>query len=152
MRLPISMEMECGMIAIVTICLVALLVNIVSRKINICKIRLLPFPFKFLELTVGETRLTAGTGECSNWSGWKNRDDPTGTSDYELIHGGFDLDKLPADLCLLPTATQGRIVATQQMVTRQKVLMGIDGLDCVNAQNNGACLDYEVRFCCPGNT
>ena len=99
-----------------------------------------------------ETSLSAvAVSECTNWSEWKDRDDPTFDADSETIES-FEIGGLPADLCLLPTAAQSRIKGTQQMVTEQNVLMGLNGLDCINAQNIGACLDYEVRFCCPGNT
>ena len=104
-----------------------------------------------LESELVQTPLTAGAVDgCTSWSEWKDRDDPSFKSDTETI-AGFEIDGLPADLCLQPSAAQGRIKATKQMVTAQNVLMGLNGLDCVNNQNDLQCLDYEVRFCCPGN-
>ena len=101
-----------------------------------------------------ETPLSVGAvDECSQWSEWKNRDDPTGLGDTETI-AGFEIDGLPDDLCLQPTAAQGRIESSHYAIAArtQNVLMGLNGLDCVNDKDYDECVDYEVRFCCPGNT
>ena len=100
-----------------------------------------------------KTPLSAGAvSECSKWSDWKDRDDPSGSADHELLDWYITNGGLPADLCSKPTAAQGRIKATRQMVTTQNVVMGLNGLQCINARNDSPCVDYEVRFCCPGNT
>jgi len=37
------------------------------------------------------------------------------------------------------------------MITTQKVSIGLNGLECFNAnQIDEDCLDYEVRLCCKG--
>ena len=112
-----------------------------------------------MELSVGPVDKCFNTKQ---WTEWKDRDDPTGLADTETIAGfvldaaGLEFHEIPGGLCSNPRAAQGRVKATQQMATTQNVLMGLDrilmGLDCVNSQNDGGCVDYEVRFCCPGNT
>ena len=84
---------------------------------------------------------------CSQWSEWQNRDSPNDLFDNEMIYA-----QNRNDICSKPTAAQGRIKATQQMATTQNVQMRLNGLFCANNQNYGGCVDYEVRFCCPGNT
>merc|ERR1712130_860200 len=93
--------------------------------------------------------ITLQEGECTTgqWSAWDDRDDPTATGDWELIHDRADYESL----CKVPEAVEARVVGTGAMNTHQNVNFGLNGLSCKNEdQNNEMCLDYEVRVCCPG--
>jgi len=92
------------------------------------------------------TKLSAG--ECSGeWSSWNDRDNPSGTGDWELVHLRADYK----ELCKAPTAAEGRIVSTGAMATTEVVDFTVNGLICKNSdQHDKSCLDYEVRFCCRG--
>ena len=99
-----------------------------------------------LQANKESTRLTIG--ECdAKWSSWNDRDNPSATGDWELIHLREDY----SNLCAAPEAAQARIVGTGETHTTQNIEFGVNGLVCKNADQQGElCLDYEVRFCCPG--
>ena len=89
-------------------------------------------------------------GECTtgSWSAWDDRDNPSATGDWELIHDRHDY----ASLCKVPEAVEARVVGTGEMTTHQNIAFGLNGLACKNEDQFGEmCLDYEVRVCCPGN-
>jgi hypothetical protein len=85
-----------------------------------------------------------------NWSPWINRDSPGASADYE------DLDDMRGQVpCPQPIAIECRVVADGRdwRQTGQRYTCALDspvpGGICINAENNGACLDYEVRYKCP---
>ncbi|XP_078681744.1 uncharacterized protein LOC144916492 [Branchiostoma floridae x Branchiostoma belcheri] len=89
---------------------------------------------------------------CTVWTAWFDRDNPSGTGDWEsLTHL---LDDYPGQICPMPTDVQARVIATGQ----DAYLTGepwvyydpVNGYACRNSQQkDGRCKDYEVRFCCP---
>ncbi|XP_078603178.1 uncharacterized protein LOC144877147 [Branchiostoma floridae x Branchiostoma japonicum] len=89
--------------------------------------------------------------DCTLWTRWFDRDDPSGTADSELLS---DLrQENPGEICSGPAAVQARVRAThvaanqtgQQFESYGKAV----GFLCRNTdQSDGTCLDYEVRFCC----
>ena len=86
-------------------------------------------------------------GYCNGtWSSWDDRDDPSATGDWELLHLRQDVDKL----CKEPTGVQARIIGTGAMTTTQNVALSLQGLSCENDNQplGEWCHDYEVRFCC----
>jgi len=84
-------------------------------------------------------------GECTGrWSTWKDRDNPSGTGDWELLRDFTD-----DDLCLDPVAAEARIIGATSLTTTEIVSFSLAGLICVNGdQPSGSCSDYEIRFCC----
>ncbi|XP_035665849.1 uncharacterized protein LOC118409092 [Branchiostoma floridae] len=90
--------------------------------------------------------------ECSNWTRWINRDHPSGNGDFEdlpTIHAWYP-GRVP---CSVPSAVQARTVGTHIDASQTgQVFRDYRpevGLACWNSdQSDGACLDYEVRFCC----
>ena len=95
-----------------------------------------------------KTLLHVGPEECpGSWTSWDDRDNGSGTGDWEMLDLRADAEKLCSD----PVAVQGRIVGTTDMLTTQNVQINLSGVYCQNALNPGdRCLDYEARFCCPG--
>jgi len=68
-------------------------------------------------------------GECNGtWSSWDDRDDPSATGDWELLHLRHDAK----ELCTEPTAVEARVVGTTQMTTTQNVALSLTGLSCQN--------------------
>ena len=95
--------------------------------------------------------MSIGTCEQnSGWSTWDDRDDPSATGDWELLHLRHDA----RDLCAKPTGAEARIIGNSDLVTSQNVLLTLEGFICQNnnQQSNEGCLDYEVRFCCASTT
>ena len=122
-------------------------------SIFVYKIQIIIIQFIFFQelilltyIYLESTHLTIG--ECdAKWSSWNDRDNASGTGDWELIHLRADY----SNLCAAPAAAQARIVGTGETHTTQNVEFGVNGLVCKNADQQGElCLDYEVRFCCPG--
>ena len=95
------------------------------------------------------------TPVCRNgqWTKFFDRDNPSDTGDYETLS---DINKEnPGDACSNPTAVQARVKSTQKdyRTTQQVVQINTSlGFVCKNRcqANQRKCLDYEVRFCCPG--
>ena len=90
----------------------------------------------------------SGQMECSTdgyeWTGWLDRDDPTGDGDYETV-ADFSLQ----DACSNPIA-----IDAQTRTSGSSSVTHVDleyGFWCNNdEQPDGAgCADFEVRFCCP---
>ncbi|XP_077991467.1 macrophage mannose receptor 1-like isoform X2 [Glandiceps talaboti] len=90
--------------------------------------------------------------ECDGtWTGFYDRDDPSATRDEENL----DLlrHEYPGQICETPSAvyaeTLDGVPATQ---TGEIIDMSPStGFRCVNTeQNDGICMDYRVKFCCPG--
>jgi len=90
------------------------------------------------------TNLNVGTCK-GRWSSWKDRDNPSGNGDYELLKDFSQTD----DLCLKASAVQARKIGSPVLETDEIVKISLDGFSCVNGdQPQGGCSDYEVRFCC----
>ena len=86
-------------------------------------------------------------GKCSGtWSTWDDRDNPSGTGDWENLVDRHDVEQI----CENPIAVEARIVSSQIMVTSQNVQLTLAGLVCKNENQPAGeyCLDYEARFCC----
>ena len=91
-----------------------------------------------------------GTGETfTGWTQWFDRDDPSGTGDYETLvnlreeHLGV--------ICDSPIQIECRVKSTQEdyTTTGETVTCNTEtGFMCRLNQNGGSCLDYEVRFYC----
>lgn len=102
-----------------------------------------------LGATTGRTiQVTGGTG---TWTAWLNRDDPSGTGDWETLDdfraAGINVCNGAAPIgidCATLAGVDYRNAGEVYSCTR-----GSGGI-CQNAlQNDGACLDYQVRFLCP---
>ncbi|KAM8725847.1 cartilage intermediate layer protein 2-like [Acanthopagrus schlegelii] len=92
---------------------------------------------------------TEAAEEC--WTGWFDRDDPSGTGDWETLS---DLRREnPGKICPEPgsmevTTLSGLSVgAAGEVIFRNDLT---DGFVCRNQdQSDRTCNDYRVRFCCP---
>uniref|UniRef100_A0AAQ4RFY6 WxxW domain-containing protein n=1 Tax=Gasterosteus aculeatus aculeatus TaxID=481459 RepID=A0AAQ4RFY6_GASAC len=85
------------------------------------------------------------------WTSWYDRDDPSGTGDWELL---VDLwTEYPGQICNQPVAIEA--VTTSSGIPASlagNIYTSIPGYGfvCVNnQQKSGSCLDYKVRFLCP---
>jgi len=95
---------------------------------------------------VGDQFTSLSVGDCTGgWSSWKDRDDPTGKGDWEMLNDFTD-----DDLCPNPVAAEARIIGLTILSTDETVSFSLAGLSCVNA--NQQCSDYEIRFCCEKTT
>ena len=85
-------------------------------------------------------------GQCTGtWSQWDDRDNPSGTGDWEQIQYRHDVDSL----CEKPSAVQARVVESGALETTQNVELDLNGFVCQNNDQIGEmCWDYEVRVCC----
>jgi hypothetical protein len=89
------------------------------------------------------------TGE---WTQWINRDDGGGAADWEA------LAEMRASIpCAAPTAIECRVVGgADWRQAGQRYQCSLDGPNpggiCINADNPGGCLNYEVRYRCPAST
>ena len=86
-------------------------------------------------------------GACPTWSRWKDRDDPSGQADYELLTGGFiKYNQMSTDMCEKPSAVQARIRGNHDGFTPQEVEISQDGFACWNSKQTSGryCFDYEV--------
>ncbi|HSC67405.1 MAG TPA: hypothetical protein VLC79_06935 [Cellvibrio sp.] len=94
------------------------------------------------------------TGVTNAWTGWLDRDQPSGDGDSEML-GSF-LTERPTAVCATPSAIEARIVGTTQVFTPAmttpnalRSFSAAKGLQCYNAdQPNKSCPDFEVRFLC----
>jgi hypothetical protein len=81
------------------------------------------------------------------WSAWLDRDDPSGTGDWET-RADFTLSQVG---CSSPSQIDAKTLTGVAWQNTGEVLTvsPIVGLICRNAdQSDGACQDYEVRFGC----
>ena len=108
-----------------------------------------------------EAYVRAVSGDCADtcccnaddtsthaWTDWLDFDNPGGNGDYETL----DLHQTNNNVCTAPVDIECRVVSTSAdaSTTGQTVTCTPQqGFSCVNAQNTGVCLDYEVRFLCP---
>ncbi len=101
-----------------------------------------------LNATTGRTiQVTGGAG---TWTPWLNRDDPSGTGDWETLD---DFRAAGINICngAAPIGIECATLAGVDYRNAGEVYSctpGSGGI-CQNAlQNDGACLDYQVRFLC----
>ncbi|XP_051265815.1 mucin-5AC [Dicentrarchus labrax] len=90
-----------------------------------------------------------GGGVC--WTKWYDRDNPSGTGDWELLSNLRTEN--PGEICDHPlyieAATTGSIPAMSTGETFS-IYNPTQGFVCRKAdQKSGKCLDYKVRFGCP---
>ncbi|KAM9812830.1 cartilage intermediate layer protein 2-like isoform X2 [Syngnathus typhle] len=88
--------------------------------------------------------------EC--WTPWFNRDDASGTGDYETLS---DLQKEnPGKICEHPIQIEVTTTSGDSVDSTGDVIQVSDtntGFICENANqtHNGSCADYKIRFMCP---
>ncbi|KAI8513398.1 hypothetical protein Bbelb_100370 [Branchiostoma belcheri] len=92
---------------------------------------------------------------CTVWTAWFNRDDPSGTGDWETLPEL--LDENPGQICPMPTEIEARVNGTWQKANDTGEVFvyfdTINGFACRNSrQKGGTCMNYEVHFCCPAIT
>ncbi len=100
----------------------------------------------------------AQTGVSNAWTGWLDRDEPSGQGDAEVLPSF--LAETPSLVCTSPSAIEARIRGTTNVFTpgmaTPQVLRSFDpskGLQCYNVdQASGSCADFEVRFLCAAPT
>lgn len=94
------------------------------------------------------------TGVTNAWTGWLDRDNPSGDGDAEVL-SAF-LTERPTAVCTTPSAVEARIVGTTQVFTpnmthpnKLRAFSATSGLQCYNVDQGGKmCPDFEVRFLC----
>ncbi|XP_036942462.1 cartilage intermediate layer protein 1-like [Acanthopagrus latus] len=85
------------------------------------------------------------------WTGWFDRDDPSGTGDWETLS---DLRREnPGKICPEPGSMEVTTLSGLSVGTAGEVIFRndlTDGFVCRNQdQSDRTCNDYRVRFCCP---
>jgi hypothetical protein len=86
---------------------------------------------------------------AARWTGWLNRDSPRDLADWEAL-----ADHASSVPCAQPIAIECRVSGGADWSRAgQRYHCSLKGPNpggiCVNAENPGGCLDYEVRFLCP---
>ena len=97
-----------------------------------------------------ETPLAIGV--CyGSWSSWNDRDDPSGTGDWEILRDRYDAGSICEPQFVI--GVEARILGSEEMVTTsQNVELTLTYFVCKNENQPAGeyCFDYEVRFCCDG--
>ncbi|XP_049581800.1 mucin-5AC-like [Syngnathus scovelli] len=88
--------------------------------------------------------------EC--WTSWFDRDDPSGTGDYETLYELYK--EYPGKICEHPKGIEVRTILGESLGSTANVIQASDthtGFICSNADQpyNWPCQDYKVRFLCP---
>ncbi|XP_034018142.1 cartilage intermediate layer protein 1 [Thalassophryne amazonica] len=89
---------------------------------------------------------------CVCWSNWFDRDDPSGTGDWEDLtnlkkENNGKICDTPVQIEAVTTDTSTPATLTGQTFEKYSPT---EGLVCLNkAQKNSICRDYKVRFGCP---
>ncbi|XP_029903698.1 cartilage intermediate layer protein 2-like [Myripristis murdjan] len=87
--------------------------------------------------------------EC--WTEWFDRDDPSGTGDWETLSNLRQEN--PGKICPSPLQIEVTTTSGLSMASAGNVIAVADtttGFICKNSdQKNKRCLDYRVRFSCP---
>ncbi|XP_062323638.1 uncharacterized protein LOC134024907 [Osmerus eperlanus] len=92
-------------------------------------------------------------GDVVCWSKWYDRDDPSGTGDWELL--GDMQKEYPGSICANPFYIESVTVDTSTTAIATGQIFYIynptRGFVCRNAdqKGGGSCRDYKVRFGCP---
>ena len=92
-------------------------------------------------------------GQCK-WSGWLDRDNPSGTCDCEGI-AAYISEGYPG-VCENPVSFQARRISDQKPAEDIAAEEGVNfrfydeilGFRCINRENRRMCDDYETRMCC----
>ncbi|XP_078578752.1 uncharacterized protein LOC144863450 [Branchiostoma floridae x Branchiostoma japonicum] len=90
---------------------------------------------------------------CPSWTRWYDRDDPSGTGDYEIL-SRLRMEH-PGEVCPAPSTMEARVkgsnVPASQTGDHLFIFNTQLGLGCKSEDQEGhhQCEDYEVRFCCP---
>jgi microsomal dipeptidase-like Zn-dependent dipeptidase len=101
-------------------------------------------------LQMWERSVSLGTGTTGNWTGWLNRDGPSGSGDWELLSEFLSAGQVCSSPIGIQCQTTSGVDWTQsgEASTCDAATGGI----CRNAdQPDGYCLDYRVRFLCPSS-
>ncbi|XP_013399109.1 mucin-5AC-like [Lingula anatina] len=94
------------------------------------------------------------------WTSWFDRDNPSGTGDWETLSDQKALGEVCGVNCD-PIAAECRVKGTTTVFTRwagtapDKLLyhcLPSKGLACRNADNPEICKDYEIRYKCPSTS
>lgn len=101
--------------------------------------------------------ITSAVGLCPRWTPWLNRDNPSGTGDFETLREFLQAGRVPQS-CGTPSKIECRRRGTSQLVQSGTQVNGerftcdrkVGGY-CYNSQQAPGirCGDYEVRFLCP---
>ncbi|XP_061923856.1 cartilage intermediate layer protein 1-like isoform X2 [Entelurus aequoreus] len=93
---------------------------------------------------------TPGSGSHC-WTPWFDRDNPSGTGDYETLKNLYNEN--PNKICKAPLDIEVQTTSGLSMDSTGDVVAVADttsGFICRNSdQNTGMCSDYRVRFRCP---
>ncbi|CAJ1065917.1 mucin-5AC%2C partial [Xyrichtys novacula] len=85
------------------------------------------------------------------WTEWFDRDNPSGTGDWETL--GDLWRENPGKICNMPLQIEVQTVTGLSVTLTGNVITVADtttGFICKNSdQTNGTCHDYRVRFMCP---
>ena len=98
------------------------------------------------------------TSVTNAWTGWLNRDSPSGNGDFETL-SDF-IKERPTQICQTPTAIEARLRGSTTTFTpsagavqKFRAFSPATGLVCYNTdQTTKSCSDYEVRFLCAPQT
>uniref|UniRef100_A0A3Q1F505 Cartilage intermediate layer protein 2-like n=1 Tax=Acanthochromis polyacanthus TaxID=80966 RepID=A0A3Q1F505_9TELE len=92
-----------------------------------------------------------GGGVC--WTKWYDRDNPSGSGDWEQLYRQRQMMKSKDEICEFPLyieAVTNDKEQTPALKTGQKFFAPTEGFICRNKdQRNGKCRDYKVRYGCP---
>ncbi|XP_056305264.1 uncharacterized protein si:dkey-205h13.2 [Danio aesculapii] len=98
-----------------------------------------------------KVRFTCPETWCSSCrTPWFDRDNPSGLGDYETLP--LTLSTYPLQVCAQPIAIEVETISGTPILPTGNNFQEYDpklGFSCVNAQQNGGCQDYKVRFTCP---
>jgi len=85
----------------------------------------------------------------AKWTKWLNRDKPTFKEDHETFQAFKDDGEEEVSDCV-PIATNVLLADGSHIsVSGNKVHMSASGgFRCVNSENEGMCMDYQVQFLC----
>ncbi|XP_067303554.1 mucin-5AC [Pseudorasbora parva] len=97
-----------------------------------------------------KVRFTCPEEWCSKCrTPWFDRDEPGGLGDYETLP--LTLVTYPLQVCAQPIAIEVTTTSGTPVLpgSNFQAYDPSQGFACVNAQQNGGCQDYRVRFTCP---
>ncbi|XP_042569724.1 uncharacterized protein si:dkey-205h13.2 [Cyprinus carpio] len=98
-----------------------------------------------------KVRFTCPEDWCSRCrTPWFDRDNPSGLGDYETL--SLLLIRYPLQVCAQPIAIEVTTISGTPALppgNNFQVYDPTQGFACLNAQQNGGCQDYKVRFTCP---
>ncbi|XP_033116938.1 uncharacterized protein LOC117116913 isoform X1 [Anneissia japonica] len=93
---------------------------------------------------------TNTTNVKETWTPWYDRDNPSGTGDWETVSNL--LSEHPATMCAKPIGIECQTTAGQPYTSTNDTVTCYpsNGLVCEQAENGYSCADYRVRFLCSG--